>query len=59
MYNRTSIGSAMHKDAIDTEVGYNAEDAYSFCRASVNMGAKLLQNAGVIKMPSDDSALSA
>ncbi len=59
MYNRTSIGSAMHKEGLDTEVGYNGEDAYSWCRATVHMGAKLLQNAGVIKMLSDDSALSA
>ena len=59
MYNRAAIGSAMHKDSIDTFAGYNKEDGYSFCRCSVHMGVKLLQNNGVIKMLSDDSALSA
>lgn len=60
MYNRAAIGSAMNAgEELDITAGYNKEDKYSYATCSTFMGAKLLQNSGVIKMRHDDSALSA
>lgn len=59
MYNRAAIGSAMNMEDLDMDTDYNREQDYSWARASTFMGAKLLQNSGVIKMLHDDSALSA
>ena len=50
MYHRNAIGCAVNKDGIDTAIGYDDEQAYSYCRVSVDMGAKLLQNSGVVMM---------
>jgi len=37
-------------------VGYNEEQDYSWARASMFMGAKLLQNTGDVVITSDGSA---
>jgi hypothetical protein len=58
MYHSSAIGHAIDVQGLDTPVGYDAEQAYSWARASGNMGAKLLQNTGVIEMVHDDSVLS-
>ena len=50
MYHRNAIGTAVHKDGIMTGIGYDEQDGYSYCRVSVHMGAKLLQNSGVVQM---------
>ena len=55
MYHRNSIGCAVDKDGINTPVGYDEEQGYSFARVSVNLGAKLLQNSGVVMMKHDAS----
>jgi hypothetical protein len=59
MFNKSAVGSAMHKGSIQTYAEYDARHDKSWCRHSVYLGAKLLQNSGVIVMPHDDSALSA
>lgn len=56
LYHRNAIGHAVHKDGIDTAVGYDEEQAYSYCRSTVHMGGKLLQNSGVVMMKHDGSA---
>lgn len=56
MYHRTAIGHAMDVAGIKTAVGYNEEDDYSFCRMSGYMGAKLIQNSGVVVINHDGSA---
>src|SRR3990167_11221662 len=56
MYHKAAIGHAADTAGMDTAVGYNEEQAYSWARASMNMGAKLLQNAGVIVITADGSA---
>jgi hypothetical protein len=38
------------KNGIQTPVGHDDEQGYSFARVSVFMGAKLLQNSGVVMM---------
>lgn len=48
MYHKSAIGQAADTAGLDSVVGYNEEQAYSYARASMNMGAKLLQNTGVV-----------
>jgi hypothetical protein len=43
---------------LKTAVGYDEEQDYSFCRASVYMGSKLLQNTGIVQMKHDGSAFA-
>ena len=50
MYHRDSIGSAADVDGTNIGVGYDEEQDYSFSRASIFMGAKLLQNSGIVMM---------
>jgi hypothetical protein len=58
MYHKTAVGHAMNVAGLDSEVGYNAEQKYSWARASADMGAVLLQNAAVVEMVHDGSAYS-
>lgn len=59
LYHRDAIGCAVDKDGIDAPVGYDEEQGYSFSRVSVHMGAKLLQNSGVVMMKHDASGYAA
>lgn len=59
MYHKSAIGHAANKDGMQTPVGYNDEDDYSFARASIFMGSKLLQNSGVVVINHDGSAFAA
>lgn len=58
MFHKNAIGHAADKSGMQTPVGYDEEDDYSFARASMFMGAKLLQNTGVVVINHDGSALS-
>lgn len=59
MYHRNSIGHAMDIKGLQTPVGYDEEQDYSWARASAFMGGKLLQNKGVVKIIHDGSAYAA
>ena len=59
MYHRNAIGCAVDKDGIDTPVGYDEEQAYSYARVSVHLGSVLLQQSGIVEMPHDGSAYAA
>lgn len=59
MYHRSAIGHAANSAGIDTNIGYNGEQDYSWCRCSMFMGAKLLQNSGVVVMNHDGSGFAA
>lgn len=59
MFHRDAIGHAVATSDIQTAIGYDDEDDYSFCRASVYMGAKLLQNTGVVILNHDGSQYAA
>jgi hypothetical protein len=59
MYHRNAIGHAANKDGMQTPVGYNEEQDYSYARASIFMGSKLLQNSGVVVINHDGSARAA
>ena len=55
MYHKASIGCAMNVEGMDSEVGYDAEQKYSWARTSMDMGAKVLQNAGIVVITADGS----
>lgn len=59
MFHRSAIGHAVDKDGIQTPVGYDEEQDYSWARASVFMGSKLLQGSGVVMMKHDGSGFAA
>ena len=47
-FHRNAIGCAVHKAGIDASVGWDDEQAYSWARTTVHLGAVLLQNAGLV-----------
>ena len=59
MYHSSAIGHGVNTAGIQSPVGYDEEQDYSWARATVYMGSKLLQNAGVVVMNHDGSALVA
>ena len=58
MYSQNAIGHAMDAARLQTFVGYDEKNDKSWARCSTYMGSKLLQNAGVVEMPHDDSNLT-
>lgn len=59
MFHRNAIGCAVDKNGVDSPVGYDEEQAYSYARVSIHMGAALLQNSGVVQMKHDGSGYTA
>ena len=59
LYHKTSAGHAADKETMQTPVGFNEEQEYTYARASMYMGALLLQNAGVVVITGDGSARGA
>lgn len=57
VYHRSAIGHALDMSTMQVPVGYMEEQDYSYSRATVYMGAKLLQNTGVTKILHDGSAM--
>jgi hypothetical protein len=58
LFHRNSIGHAVDTAGLSSPVGYDEEQDYSWARASVFMGSKLLQNTGIVQMKHDGSAFS-
>jgi hypothetical protein len=58
VFHRNAIGHAVDKNGLQTPVGYDQEQDYSWARASVYMGSKLLQNNGIVQMIHDGSAFA-
>jgi len=56
MYHKSAMGHAVNTGGIEAPVGYDEEQAYSWSRCSVYMGAKMLQASGVVKITADGSA---
>lgn len=56
MYHRAAIGHAADTKGMQSPVGYDEEQDYSWARCSINMGSVLLQNAGVVVITADGSA---
>lgn len=59
LYHKSSIGHAMDTKGMQTPVGYDEEQDYSWARVSAYMNAKLLQNSGVVVINHDGSAFAA
>ena len=59
LYHKSAIGHAIDTAGLQSEVGRDAEQDYSFARCTAYMGAKMLQNSGVIVITADGTALSA
>ena len=59
MFHRSAVGHAINSEGIQSPVGYDEEQAYSWARCSVDMGSVLLQNTGVVVMNHDGSAMVA
>lgn len=57
LYHKSAIGHAADTAGVQSAVGYNEEDDYSFARTTIYMGSKLLQNEGVIKIAHDATGL--
>ncbi len=58
LFHKNSIGHAVNTDGLQTPVGYMEEQDYSWARASIFMGTKVLQNSGIIVINHDDTGLS-
>lgn len=58
-FHRSAIGHAVDKAGIKAPVGYDEEQDYYWARASMFMGAKLLQNTGVVVVTHDGSGFAA
>lgn len=56
MYHKSALGHAMDTAGLQTPVGYFEEQDYSWARATAFMGAKVLQNTGIVKLLADGSA---
>ena len=59
VYHKAAIGHGMDVAGMQSPVGYDEEQDYSWARCSAFMGAKLLQNTGVCKIRHDGSAYAA
>lgn len=59
IYDSSAIGHAIASGDIQALSGYNQEQDYSWARTTVYDGAKLIQNAGVVEIHHNDTALSA
>lgn len=58
MFHKSAIGHAVDTAGLESPIGYDEEQAYSWARCSVHMGSKLLQDSGVVEMVHDASAIS-
>lgn len=58
LFHQSAIGHAVEMEGMESRAGYNEEQAYSYARASIMMGAKLIQTAGDVIFTHDGSAYS-
>lgn len=56
LFHKTAIGHAANTGGLESPVGYDEEQDYSWARVSIFMGAKLLQNSGIVVINHDGSA---
>lgn len=56
LYHKSAVGHAADTAGMQSPVGYDEEQDYSYARCSMYMGAVLLQNSGVVVITADGSA---
>lgn len=59
VYHKSAVGHAVDTQGIKTYLNYNEEHDYTFCRTSLYMASKLLQNSGGVLINHDGSAFAA
>jgi hypothetical protein len=59
VFHKSAVGHAVDTKGIESPVGYDEEQAYSWARCSLNMGTKMLQTNGVVQILHDGSAFAA
>lgn len=59
VYHKAAIGHGMDKAGLQSPVGYDEEQDYSWARCSGFMGAKVLQNSGICVIRHDGSGFAA
>jgi Phage capsid protein len=59
MYHKSALGHAADTKGMQSFVGYDEEQDYSFARTSIYMGVKLLQAKGIVCMRHDGSKYKA
>lgn len=59
MFHKNAVGHAANVGEMQSVVDYDKEHDYSFARCSIFMGAKLLQNSGIVVMNHDGSGFAA
>ena len=57
-YHQDAIGSAFDTEGLNTAVGYDEEQDYSYARASSFTGAKLLQQPGIVQFLHDATTIA-
>jgi hypothetical protein len=57
LFHKSAIGHAMDKSGLDTPVGYDQQQNYSWARATGFFGTKTLQTKGIVQIVHDGSAL--
>lgn len=55
IYHKASLGHAVDTAGIKTDIGYNGEHDYSYARHTLYHGAKILQNAGILRVNHNDT----
>ena len=58
MYHKSAIGHAANTKGMDSAVGYNEEQNYSYARCSIDMGSVVLQGDGIVEIGHDGSGLA-
>lgn len=58
MYHESAVGHAVDKGGLECPIGYEEQQAYSWCRCTIYMGTVLLQNSGIVVMNHDGAAFS-
>lgn len=59
LYHKNAIGNAINTGGINTAVGFDEEQDYSFARTTMYTGSKVLQNSGIVVLNHDGSAFAA
>lgn len=55
IYHKAALAHLVDTAGIKTDIGYNGEHDYSWARHSIFHGSKVLQNAGILKVTSNDT----
>jgi hypothetical protein len=58
MFHKSAIGHAVDTGGMQSRVGYDDEQDYSYARTSIFMGSVILQDSGIVRMQHNGTAMS-